>query len=64
MQGGCKVYMDSYIASNGSCIMVTWIIFKNCFFEVGLTQNWETMALRTLITVGLLCFTMRKDPHE
>ena len=26
MQDGCKVYMDSYMASNGSCFMVTWII--------------------------------------
>ena len=24
MQNGCKVYMDSYMASNGSCCMVTW----------------------------------------
>ena len=37
-----KVYMDSYMASNGSCFMVTWIIFKNHLLEVGLTQNWET----------------------
>jgi hypothetical protein len=28
MQGGCKVYMDSYMASNGSCFMVTWTIFR------------------------------------
>ena len=28
MQGGCKVYMDSYMASNGPCFMVTWIIFQ------------------------------------
>ena len=28
MQDGCKVYMDSYMASNGSCFMVIWIIFK------------------------------------
>ena len=24
-----KVYMDSYMALNGSCFMATWIIFKN-----------------------------------
>ena len=42
MQDGCKVYMDSYMASNGSCFMVTWIIFKNRLLEVGLTQNQET----------------------
>ena len=27
MQDGCKVSMDSYMASTGSCFMVTWIIF-------------------------------------
>ena len=34
-----KSYMDSYMASNGSCFMVTWTIFKNHLLEVGLTQN-------------------------
>ena len=56
MQDGCKVYMDSYMASNGSCFMVTWTIFKNHLLEVGLTQNRETMALRTLTTVDLFYF--------
>jgi hypothetical protein len=55
---GCKVYLDSYMASNGSCFMVTWTIFKNPLFEVGLTQNRETMTLRTLTTVGLFYFIM------
>ena len=45
MQDGCKVYMDSYIASNGSCFMFTWTIFQNHLLEVDLTQNQETMAL-------------------
>ena len=26
---GCKVYMGSYMASNGSCFMVTWDYFQN-----------------------------------
>ena len=26
MQDGCKVYMESYMASNGSCLMVSWTI--------------------------------------
>jgi hypothetical protein len=39
MQDGCKVYMDSYMSSNGSCFMVTWTIFKNHLLEVGLTQK-------------------------
>ena len=34
--------------------MVTWIVFKYQLLEVGLTQNPETMALRTLTTVDLL----------
>ena len=58
MQDGCKVYM----ASNGSCFMVTWIIFKNHHLEVGLAQNWETMALRTLTTVGSFYSLMHEDP--
>ena len=48
-QDGCKVHMDSYMASNGSCFMVTWTTFKNHLLEVGLTQNHQkTMALRML----------------
>ena len=61
MQDGCKVYM----ASNGSCFMVTWIVSKNHLFEVGLRHNHEIMALRTLTTVGLLFyFIMCEDPCE
>ena len=64
MQGGCKAYMDSYMASNGSCFMVTWIIFKNHLLEVSLTQNRETMALQTLTNIELFYFIMCEDPHE
>ena len=39
VQDGCNVYMDSYMASNGSWVMVTWTIFKFHLLEVGLTQN-------------------------
>ena len=53
-QGGFKVYVDSYVASNRSCFMVTWIVVTNHLLEVGLTQNhWETMALRMLTTIDL-----------
>jgi hypothetical protein len=64
MQDGCKVHMDSYTASNGSCFTVTWIIFINHLLEIGLTQNQETMALQTLTTIDLLRFIMCEDPHE
>ena len=63
MQDGFKVYMDSYMASNGSCFVVTWTILKNRLLEVGVIQNRETMALRTLTTVGLFYFIMCEDPH-
>jgi hypothetical protein len=53
MQDGCKVYMHSYMASNGSCFMFTRIIFKNHLLEIGLTQNRETMTLRMLTTIDL-----------
>ena len=43
---------------------VTWTIFKNHRLEVGITQNQETMALRTLTTIDLLYFIMCEDLHE
>ena len=46
MQDGCKVYVDSYMAPNGWCFMVTWTIFQNHLWEVGLTQNRKTMAFQ------------------
>ena len=64
MQYGCRVCMDSYVASNGSFFMVTWIIFKNHMLEVGLTHNWKTMALQMLTMFGLFYFIMHKDMHE
>ena len=56
--------MVSYMASNGSYFMVTWTIFKTHLLEVGLTQNWETMALQTLTTVDSFHCIMCEDPHE
>jgi hypothetical protein len=64
MQDGCEVHMDSYVASDGSCFMVTWIVFKNYFLKVGLTQNQETMALRMLTTDDFIYFIMCEDPHD
>ncbi len=56
--------MDSYMALNGSCFMITWTIFKSYFLEVGPTQKRETMAFQTLTTVDLFYFIMCEDPHE
>jgi hypothetical protein len=50
------VYMDSYMASHGSCFMITWTTFKYHLLEVGLTQNRETMALRMLTTIDFSLF--------
>jgi hypothetical protein len=61
MQDGCEVYMDSYMASHGSCFMVTWIVFKNHLLEVGLTQNQDTVTLRTFTNVDLFYFIMWED---
>jgi len=49
MQDGCKVDMDSYKASNGSCFMVTGTFFKTHRLEVDLTWNRETVALQLLV---------------
>ena len=46
------------------CFMVTWIIFNNHLLEEGLTQNQESMALRTLTIVDLLYFIICEDVHE
>ena len=64
MQDGCKVYMNSYMALNGSCSVITWTILKHRLLEVGLTQSRETMALRMLTNVGLFYFIMYEDPRE
>ena len=64
MQDGCKVYMDSHMALNGSCFMVTWTIFKNHSLEVGSTPNRETTVLRMLTTIDLFYFIMCEDSHE
>jgi hypothetical protein len=52
------------MASNGSCFMGTWTIFKNHFLEVFLTQHRHIMALQTLTTIDLLYLIMCEDPHE
>ena len=45
MQDGCKVYVDSYMASNGSCFMVTWTTLKNHLLELGLTKPGDHSTL-------------------
>ena len=59
-----KVYMNSYMAWNGLCFMVTWTVFKKHFLEVGLIQNRETMALLTLTTVEVVYSLMCEDLRE
>ena len=56
MQDGCEVYMDSYVASNEPCFMITWTISKIYLLEASLTQIRETMALRTLTNVVIFYF--------
>ena len=46
---------------------VSWslgLFSRNHLLEVGLAQNWETMAFQMLITVELFYFIMCEDPHE
>ena len=50
------------MASNGSHFVDIWIVFKYHLLEVGLTQNQETMALRTFTLVELFYFIMWEDP--
>ena len=64
MQDGCKVYMGSYMALNGSQFMITWTVFKNHLLEVSLTQHQKTMALQTLATIDVFYCIMYENPHE
>jgi hypothetical protein len=64
MQDGCEVYVDSYMALNRACFMLTWTIFQNHLLDVGLTQNRQTIALRTLTTVDIFYYIMCENPHE
>jgi hypothetical protein len=58
-----STWIDSYMALNGSCLKITWIVFKKHLLEVDLTQNWETMELQMLTTVDLLYFIMCEASH-
>ena len=62
MQDGCKVYMNSYMASNGPCFMTIWTIFNHHLSVVMLTQNRETITRQTLTTFDLLYVIMCEDP--
>ena len=67
MQDGCKVYMDFYMALNGSYLIhVTWTIFKKP--PLGGRPNTKpdrkTLKLQTLTTIDLLYFNMCEDPRE
>jgi hypothetical protein len=57
MQDGCKVYMDSYMTSDGIMFHDHLDYFQNHLLEVGLTQNRQTM-IKTLTTIDLFYFTM------
>jgi len=59
-----KTLMDSYMALNGLCFMVTWIISKNHLLDVGLTQNQKVTTLWTITTVDLVYSIMYEDPYE
>jgi hypothetical protein len=46
---------------------VSWslgLFYKTASWEVGLTQNRKTTALRMLTTVDLFYFIMYEDMHE
>ena len=65
MQDGCEVYMDSDMASNGSCSVVTAMdYFQEPPLGGGLIQNRETMTIRMLTTVDLFYCIMCEGPRE
>ena len=66
MQDGRKVYMDSYMASNGSCCMVTWATFKNHLLlgsrNTKTGRPWHSEPSQPLIYSILSC--VRARPQE
>ena len=65
---GCKVYMDSYMASTGSCFVITWTIFENHLLEVGLPQHrerpWHSERSQPLIYYALSCVRTRMNRNS
>ena len=62
MQDGCKVYMDSFMISNGSMFHGHLDYFQKPPLKGRPNTNRETMALQTLTTVVLFYFIMWEDP--
>jgi hypothetical protein len=62
MQDGCKVCMDSYMASSGSCFHGHRDYFQKP--PLGGRSNTKPRDHGTPIftTIGLLCFIMCEDP--
>ena len=48
--------MDFYVASMDDVSWSLGLFFRNRLLEAGLTQNWETMALRMFTTVDFILF--------
>jgi hypothetical protein len=68
MQDGSKVHMDSYMASNGSCFMVTWTIFKTPLGGRSNTKPGDHGTLNFHNSWFFIFFIffiiMCEDPHE
>ena len=56
--------MDSYMASNGSCVHGRLDYYQKPPLGSRPTTKRETMALQTLTTVGLFHSTMCESPLE
>ena len=68
MQDDCRVYMDSYTASNGSCFMVTWTMSYSQKPPLGGRPNTKPLGDHGTSSahkpIGLFYFIMCEDPHE
>ena len=68
MQDDCRVYMDSYTASNGSCFMVTWTMSYSQKPPLGGRPNTKPFGDHGTSSahkpIGLFYFIMCEDPHE
>ena len=67
MQDGCKVYIDSYMALNGSCFMVTLNILKNNLFggrPNRIPGPWHSECSQPLVYFILPCVRTRMNKNS
>jgi hypothetical protein len=62
MQDGCRLCIDSYVASNGSCFHVHLDYFQNSFLGGKPNTGLEDHGTPNAHNHDLFCFILCEDP--